>query len=197
MLRSYDSIWSKGIERYLLGRRLVVTDLMACNNDTTRMPYKMHSQYLRDLFLNNILTSGKFTVKGEPIALNDISVPIFSVATQKDHISPWKSAYKIHLFIDTEITFVLTTGGHNVGIVSEPNHPHRRYQIATHKSTDLHLSPDAWVEVNAHHRGSWWPSWKKWLKSNSSGKTKPPPMGAPQKGYKIIRNAPGIYVMGT
>lgn len=196
MLRSYDLIWSKVIERYLLGKRLVSTDLMSWNDDTTRMPYKMHSQYLRDLFLNNILTSGKFTVNEKPIALNDINVPIFSVATQKDHISPWKSVFKIHLFIDTDITFVLTSGGHNAGIVSEPNHPHRKYQIASHKSIDLHLSPDAWVEATPHHKGSWWPSWKRWLNSHSSGKTKPPPMGAPQKGYKSIRNAPGLYVLG-
>jgi polyhydroxyalkanoate synthase len=195
MLRSYDLVWSRGVERYLLGKRLVATDLMAWNADATRMPYKMHSQYLRELFLSNRLTDGTFKVKGRPIALNDIDIPLFSVATRKDHISPWKSVFKIHLFVDSEITFVLTTGGHNVGIVSEPGHPHRSYQISTHRSTDLHPSPDSWMESTPHHRGSWWPAWKRWLKANSSSKTKPPSMGAPGKGYKILREAPGKYVM--
>lgn len=195
MLRTYDLVWSKAIERYLLDKRLHFNDLMAWNSDTTRMPYKMHSEYLRSLFLHNILSNGKFTVGGRPIALNDIHSPIFAVGTQKDHISPWKSVYKIHLFVDTEITFLLTSGGHNAGIVSEPGHPHRSYQMSTHKKANKHLFPDEWFERTPHYKGSWWPAWEKWLSAHSSSKGPLPPMGQPAKGYQILRDAPGIYVL--
>lgn len=195
MLRSYDLVWSRGVEQYLLGKRYQFIDLMAWNADATRLPYKMHSEYLRKLFLQNDLSSGKFTVGGRQIALNDIKIPIFAVSTQKDHISPWKSAYKIHLFTDTEITFVLTSGGHNAGIVSEIGHPHRSYQVSTHKKTDSHIFADEWRSKTPHHEGSWWPVWEKWLTDHSAPKGPLPPMGQPQKGYKILRDAPGVYVL--
>lgn len=195
MLRSYDLIWSRGIEKYLLGKRYQFTDLMAWNADATRLPYKMHSEYLRKLFLHNDLSNGKFTVGGRPIVLNNIKVPLFSVATQKDHISPWKSVYKIHLFSDTEITFLLTSGGHNAGIVSEIGHPHRSYQVSTHRKAEKHLFPEEWQENTPLHEGSWWPVWEKWLVDHSGEKVPPPSLGQPQKGYKVLRNAPGVYVM--
>ena len=196
MLRSYDLVWSRGIEKYLLGKRYQFTDLMAWNADATRLPYKMHSEYLRKLFLHNTLSNGKFTVKGSPIVLNNIKAPIFSVATQKDHISPWKSVFKLHLFTDTEITFLLTTGGHNAGIVSEPNHPRRSYQVSVHKREDRHVFPEEWQADTPSHEGSWWPVWEEWLAAHSGELGRPPSMGQPQKGYKILRDAPGLYVMG-
>lgn len=195
MLHSYDLIWSRMIERYLLGKRLRFTDLMAWNADATRMPYKMHSEYLRNLFLNNFLSDGKFMVEDKPIALNDVKVPIFAVSTQKDHIAPWQSVFKIHLFLDTDITFVLTSGGHNAGIVSEPGHLHRSFQISTHKKSDKQPSPDEWRIKTPHHKGSWWRAWAKWLAEHSLDKRPPPPMGQPKKGYIVLRDAPGVYVL--
>ena len=195
MLRSYDLIWSKMIGRYLLGEKRALTDLMAWNADATRMPYKMHSEFLRNLFLHNSLTTGKFNLGGQPVSLYDIKVPIFVVATQKDHVSPWKSVHKIHLFTDTEITFVLTSGGHNAGIVSEPGHRNRTYQLSVHNKTDEYSSPDEWFEKAPQCIGSWWATWSEWLESHSSDKITPPSMGNPAKGYRILRDAPGLYVM--
>ncbi|MBO0758650.1 MAG: polyhydroxyalkanoic acid synthase, partial [Bradyrhizobiaceae bacterium] len=144
LLRSNDLIWSRIIHDYLMGERSSMIDIMAWNADTTRMPYRMHSQYLRSLFLDNDLATGRFKVEGRPVALPDIRIPIFAVATEQDHVAPWRSVYKFHLLSDTEITFALTNGGHNAGILSEPGHPHRSYRIATKSPHQQYTDPDAW-----------------------------------------------------
>ena len=146
MLRSYDLVWSRIVEQYMLGNQSSLNDLMAWNADATRMPYRMHSEYLRRLFLNNDLAEGHFTVGNKPVELADIRLPVFAVGTQRDHVAPWRSVYKIHLFTEADTTFVLTSGGHNAGIVSEPGHPHHSYRIATRKNTQRHLSPEEWQE---------------------------------------------------
>jgi polyhydroxyalkanoate synthase len=194
MLRSTDLIWSRMIHDYLLGKRRLLNDLMAWDHDTTRLPYRMHSEYLHNLFLNNELVHARYKVNKNPIALGDIQVPIFAVATSKDHVSPWRSVYKIHLYINTEITFVLTNGGHNAGIVNEPGHKNRNYQINTRKKGAKHISSDQWLEKSAKHDGSWWPEWKNWLETMSDGKVAPPSMGN-TKSCPIVCDAPGTYVL--
>ncbi|MCW8443915.1 alpha/beta fold hydrolase [Fluoribacter gormanii] len=195
MLRSIDLIWSRVVYDYLLGKRQKVSDLMAWDYDTTRMPYKMHSEYLRRLFLNNDLVEGRFKILDENINLADITVPIFSVSTIKDHIAPWKSVYKIHYFTDSDITFVLTNAGHNTGIINEPGDPGRSYQMLTHKLDDKHLAPEVWLERASHFKDSWWPAWEKWLKEHSGPKKKPPALGNPEKDLRPICDAPGTYVL--
>ena len=139
LLRSNDLIWSRLVHDYLMGERSPMTDLMAWNADATRMPYRMHSEYLRELFLNNDLAEGRFRVEDRPIALSDIRVPIFAVGTERDHVAPWRSAFKIHLLANTDITFVLTSGGHNAGIVSAPDRRDRIFRIS-HKRAPRPLS---------------------------------------------------------
>ena len=194
ILRSNDLIWSRLVRNYLLGQRLPMTDLMAWNGDLTRMPYRMHSEYLRRLFLNNELASGRYDVDGRAVVISDIRVPIFSVGTIKDHIAPWQSVYKIHLLADAEaVTFVLASGGHNAGIVSEPGHPRRSFQLRTHSEGDPYVDPDTWQKTTGSQTGSWWPSWQQWLGVHSSGKTTPPGMGLP--GGSPLLDAPGSYVL--
>lgn len=195
LLRSNDLIWSRLVHDYLLGEREPMTDLMAWNADATRMPYRMHSEYLRSLFLHNDLAEGRYQAGGRPITLADIRVPLFVVGTLKDHVSPWRSVYKIHLLADTDITFVLTTGGHNAGIVSEPGHPQRSYQIATHQEGTRHPDPETWQAFAPKQDGSWWPAWDGWLEGFSSGPAAVPAMGAPDGGYPPLADAPGAYVL--
>ena len=126
LLRSNDLIWSRRIREYLLGERAPMIDLMAWNADSTRMPWRMHSEYLQRLYLDNELAAGSYMVDGRPAALQNIRVPVFVVGTERDHVAPWQSVYKIHYLTPAEVTFVLTSGGHNAGIVSPPGHPRRR-----------------------------------------------------------------------
>jgi polyhydroxyalkanoate synthase len=194
LLRSNDLIWSRLVHDYMLGEREPMFDLMAWNADSTRMPYRMHSEYLRKLFLNNDLAEGRYEVEGRPITISDIRVPIFAVGTQKDHVAPWRSVYKIHLFADTEVTFVLTSGGHNAGVVSEPGHPRRTYQIGRKEESEKYVDPDTWQSITPKHEGSWWPPWQDWLVAHSGGRI-PPPLDASEKGYPPLEDAPGTYVL--
>jgi polyhydroxyalkanoate synthase len=195
LLRSHDLIWSRMVSHYLMGQRDPVTDLMAWNADATRMPYKMQSEYLRSLFLNNDLVAGRYKVHGRPIALSDIRAPIFAVATETDHVAPWQSVYKINLSADTDVTFLLTSGGHNAGIVSEPGHKGRRFRFSHWLSRGKYVDPDSWYQNTPSVDGSWWPVWADWLEQKSSGLTPPPAMGAPAIGHPPLCAAPGQYVL--
>jgi polyhydroxyalkanoate synthase len=155
----------------------------------------MHSEYLRAMFLENRLTAGRYAVEGRICALRDIRVPLFVVGTEKDHIAPWRSVYKIHLFTDVPVTFVLTKGGHNSGIVSEPGHARRHYFVGSRKPDDRYLDPDTWLTTARRQEGSWWSEWDGWLAQAGNGeKVFPPPMGSPERGFPPLESAPGLYV---
>jgi polyhydroxyalkanoate synthase len=191
LMRSNDLIWSRRLNQYLLGMPEGKTDLMTWNADATRMPYRMHSEYLRGLFLHNDLSTGRYKAGGRPIALTDIHIPIFAVGTRTDHVAPWRSVFKIHLLTDTEVTFLLTSGGHNAGVVSPPGHPHRSYQMATHNEKGAFVDADAWLTATPINEGSWWPAWAEWLDKHAGPNVAPPAMG------KALCAAPGTYILQT
>ena len=193
MLRSNDLVWSRLVHEYMMGERRPMIDLMAWNADATRLPYHMHSEYLRQLFLDNDLAEGHLQVDGRPVALSDIRAPIFAVGTLRDHVAPWRSTYKINLQMDTEVTYLLTGGGHNAGIVSEPGHDGRSFQVMTKQDTDRYIDPDAFLATAPSKEGSWWPEWVAWLNARSGASVAPPLMGA--AGYAPLADAPGTYVL--
>ena len=196
LLNSKDLVWSRMVHDYLMGKRDEVSDLMAWNADATRMPYRMHSEYLRRLYLGNDFTEGRFMVDGRPIALSDIRAPVFAVGTARDHVSPWRSVYKVNLFADTEVTFLLTSGGHNVGVVNPPGGFARAsYRVSTRKSDDRYVDPETWQEATPVRQGSWWPEYAAWLDARSGAPVAPPPMGAPAKGLPPLYDAPGRHVL--
>lgn len=195
LLRSNDLIWSASVRNYLLGERSPTFDLMAWNADTTRMPHRMHAEYLRRLFLDNELATGRYEVDGRPVSLRDIRIPIFAVSTIIDHVAPWRSVYKIQALTDADVTFVLSNGGHNAGIVNPPGGARRYHQIATHRENEDYVDPEAWRVSAEHMDGSWWPCWQDWLLRHSGEMVEPPPLGTPAQGYAPLCDAPGTYVL--
>ena len=196
LLRSRDLLWTPAVDQYVRGERPKLNDLMAWNADGTRMPWRMHSEYLERLYLKNELALGSFTVGGQRIDLGALTVPLFVVGTETDHVAPWRSVYKVRsLTRSPDYTFLLTSGGHNAGIVSGPVHPKRRHRMLTWSNADENLAADEWFRRAPLREGSWWPAWEAWLAAHSRG-----PRRAAQpvtvEGRIPAEDAPGRYVLG-
>ena len=192
LLRSNDLIWSRITRDYLMGERAPPSDLMAWNADATRLPYRMHTEYLRKLFLNNDLAEGRYLVEGKPISLSDIHGPMFVVGTVRDHVAPWKSTYKIHYQVDADVTYLLTSGGHNAGIVAPPSEQGHSYQVKTKLADGPYIGPDEWLKAAPLAEGSWWPEWTKWLTAQSGEPCEPPRMGVGHADGHVARCARGL-----
>jgi polyhydroxyalkanoate synthase len=125
------------------------------------------------------------------VSLDDLHLPVFVVGTQRDHVSPWTSVYKLHHLCDAEITFALTNGGHNAGIISEPGHAGRHYQWATRPANGPWTEAADWAASAPRHEGSWWSAWQAWLAARSSA---PQPAAQIPKA-SVLCDAPGTYVL--
>lgn len=167
---------------------------MSWNADATRMPYQMHSDYLRRLFLNNDLAEGRYQVNGQPVSLSDLHMPMFVVGTQRDHVAPWKSTYKINFLANADTTFVLTSGGHNAGIVAPPGEEGHSYQVLTKKANDPYLGPDEWIKRAPSYEGSWWIAWAHFLLDHS-GQPVPASWATVEQKVAPLGDAPGTYVL--
>jgi polyhydroxyalkanoate synthase len=197
MLRPRDLIWQPMIQSYVKGTRDPMIDLLAWNADGTRMPYRMHTEYLYRLYLDNELSTGRFPVHGEVVSLANITVPMFVVGTETDHVAPWKSVFKVgRLVRSNDYTFLLTSGGHNAGIVSGPVHPKRKHRVRSETPETVRLDAGDWFASVQPQNGSWWPVWQAWLASRSGERVLPPSMGNTATGYPVLGDAPGTYVHG-
>jgi polyhydroxyalkanoate synthase len=194
MLRTHDLLWAPAVQSYLGGKRLGVNDLMAWNADGTRMAYRMHSDYLHQLYLHNDLAEGRYVALGEPLDLAAVTWPMFVVGTETDHVAPWRSVYKVgRLVRSRDYTFCLTSGGHNAGIISGPQHPKRRHRVLTVRAGAHLPSPAQYLKKVEPAQGSWWPTFAAWLAAHSTPtRVPPPPLGA--RGLRPLCDAPGEYV---
>ncbi len=197
LLRARDLLWTPAVNTYLRGKRDAPNDLMAWNADGTRMPCRMHSEYLRGLYLNNALAKGEFQVEGHTVDLSAIRLPMFVVGTETDHVAPWLSVYKARgLTRSADYTFLLTSGGHNAGIVSGPVHPRRRHRVRHWANAGDTLPPQIWFDTTPAVPGSWWPVWEAWLTQHSGAeRVSPPAAGSAPAGLAVIGDAPGEYVL--
>jgi poly[(R)-3-hydroxyalkanoate] polymerase subunit PhaC len=199
LLRSRDLLWAPAVDQYMRGERPKLNDLMAWNADGTRMPCRMHSEYLERLYLKNELALGTFTANGKRLDLANLRLPMFVVGTETDHVAPWRSVYKARgLTRSSDYTFLLTSGGHNAGIVSGPLNPKRRHRMLTWDDATTTLSADEWLKRAPHFEGSWWPAWQQWLAAHSGSARVPArtPAAEGAKGAAAPAEAPGSYVRG-
>lgn len=191
MLRSNDLIWSFVINNYLMGKDPFPFDLLFWNSDTTNMPPKMHSYYLRNMYQKNLLQrQGGLTLGGQAIDLAKITIPIFVQASREDHISPFNSVFKATKLMSGPAEFMLAGSGHIAGVINHPNA--NKYQYWTNKTKKSYVTADEWLVDAVETPGSWWPHWHKWLSKKSGPKVD---ARDPSKGkLKPIEDAPGSYV---
>jgi len=194
MLRSNDLIWSRVIRHYLLGERSRMNDLMAWNADATRMPARMHSEYLRQMFLNNDLAENRYRADGKAVSIGDLRMPVFALGTERDHVSPWRSVYKIVALTDTDVTFALASGGHNGGIVSPPEREGTHHRIASTGKDAPFVSGDDWLAGTEERAGSWWGAWAAWLADRSGARAVDAPGREAALFSDALEEAPGTYV---
>jgi polyhydroxyalkanoate synthase len=168
VLRANEIIFSQFVQRYLLGEPRVATDLDAWLADATRMPARMHSEYLHQLFLDNSFAHGNYLVNGRAVALKDIRTATFALGAERDHVAPWRSVYKVELYNSASTEFILTGGGHNSSVVSPPGKAGAYYRIRRCEACDQYVDPDTWLASASQEQGSWWPEWLRWLDAHSS-----------------------------
>ncbi|MEJ8837307.1 PHA/PHB synthase family protein [Ramlibacter sp. AN1133] len=174
LINSKDLVWSKLLHEYLMGAETPMNALRAWNADATRMPARMHGEYLRRLYMENQLADGEYRFRGLPISLRSIRVPMFVLGTERDHVSPWPSVFKVLRLAHAPARFVLTAGGHNVGVVNPANgslaNPKATYRWADHSLDEAApADPQAWYATAQQERGSWWACWNAWLHHHGSG----------------------------
>ncbi len=191
LLRSNDLVWSFVINNYLMGKDPFPFDLLYWNSDSTRMPARMHSFYLRNMYLKNLLgVPGGITLDGVPIDLSKVTVPSYFISTAEDHIAPWKTTYKGSRYLGGDVRFVLGGSGHIAGIVNPP--AAKKYQYWTNNAKPD--SVEEWFKTATQHPGSWWEDWQAWVETQNAGEKVP--ARVPGDGeLKPIEDGPGSYVM--
>jgi polyhydroxyalkanoate synthase len=189
LLRPNDLIFNYIGPNWLEGADPPAFDILAWNNDSTRMPAAMHSFYLRNFYLENRLVSGTLELCGEQLALKQVTMDTFIVAAEKDHIAPWRSSFSSTQMLGGNITFVLSTAGHIAGVVNPPS-PKAKHWIGTDAISD----PDTWRQQATEVKGSWWQTWAEWIGDRAGAMQTPPPMGS--STHPPIADAPGTYVRG-
>ena len=191
LLRANDLVWSFVINNYLMGKDPFPFDLLYWNSDATRMPARMHSFYLRNMYLKNLLgVPGGITLEGVPIDLSKVKIPAYFISTAEDHIAPWKTTYKGSKYLGGEVRFVLGGSGHIAGIVNPP--AAKKYHYWTNDARPE--SPDEWFKTATQHPGSWWEDWQAWMDGQNGGEKVP--ARVPGDGeLKPLEDGPGSYVM--
>ena len=189
LLRSSDLIWANVINNYLLGQKPPALDMLYWNSDGTRMARDAHSFYIRNTYLeNNLIKPGKVELMGRPIDLGRITGDVYAVGAEKDHIVPWKSAWKISKLANTNSThFTLAASGHIAGMIAPPEKGKGYWT-----GEGQYETAEEWRENAEEHEGTWWEDWRGWLEQRSGEQTDPPQVGSDQ--YPPIEDAPGTYV---
>jgi polyhydroxyalkanoate synthase len=184
-------VWSFVINNYLLGKDPFPFDLLYWNSDSTRMPAKMHSFYLRNMYMRNLLgVPGGISLAGVPIDLSRVKLPAYFISTVEDHIAPWKTTYRGARYLGGPVRFVLGGSGHIAGIVNPP--AARKYHYWTNAA--LPEAPEQWFEGATQNPGSWWDDWQAWIDAQN-GDAKVPARVPGDGKLKVLEDAPGRYAL--
>ncbi len=190
-LRANDLVYGPAVRSYMMGEAPPAFDLLYWNGDSTNLPARMAKEYLHHLYDANELTQGAFKVKGKKLDMSNIKLPVFAVASEADHIAPWKSSFKGLSKLSGDTTLVLAESGHIAGVVNPPEA--NKYGYWTNKAE--FRDPEQWQGDAEHHTGSWWPMWSDWLASESGKKVEAREPGT--KEYPALAPAPGTYVVAA
>jgi polyhydroxyalkanoate synthase len=185
-LRGNDLVWNYVVSGWYMGKQPAPFDILAWNADSTNLPARMHSQYLRACYLENrLVRPNAFEIDGVPVDLSEVEQPIFVLSAQNDHIAPWRSVYRTTQLVGGETRHVLSSGGHVAGMVNPPGNPKASYRVNPASPAD----PEEWLRGSEKVSGSWWEDWASWAEERSGERVAPPslPEGEP---------APGTYVHG-
>jgi polyhydroxyalkanoate synthase len=189
-LRANDLIWPYVVSNYLKGKSPEAFDLLYWNADGTNLPGPMYAWYLRNMYLeNNLCVPNRLTMCGTRVDLGRIDMPCYVLATQEDHIVPWRAAYRSTQLVGGRTQFVLGASGHIAGVINPASKNKRSYWIDGALGDD----PEQWLASAQSVPGSWWTHWMKWLKPQS-GKQIPARRRLGNAKHKPIEAAPGRYV---
>jgi polyhydroxyalkanoate synthase subunit PhaC len=192
MMRANDLIWNTVINNYLMGNKPPAFDLLCWNNDGTRMARAAHSFYLRNTYLeNNLIKPGRISLLGQPIDLRRIRQDVYAVGAEKDHIVPWRSAWRVAQLTSAKTRFVLAASGHIAGMINPPSKGKGGHW--TNDTVPTPANAEAWLAGAQKHEGSWWTDWASWLQARSGQRISAPPVGS--VAHPPIGDAPGSYVL--
>ncbi len=187
LLRANDLVWRYVSSSWLMGEDPPAFDILQWNADATRMPARMHSEYLRAMYLENRLAKGTFEIGGRTVSLGRSPSDLYVLSAREDHITPWRGCYRTTQLAGGPVRFVLTSSGHIAGIVNPPG-PKRKHWV----NDELPADPDAWFDDATEVRGSWWEDWAAWAAERGGERVAPPPLGS--EAHPPLESAPGSYV---
>src|SRR5215471_17355277 len=169
-MRPNDLIWNYWVNNYLLGNAPPAFDVLYWNNDTTRLPARLHADFLDLIGANPYVNAGRLNVRGTPLDMRRVDMDSYVVAGVTDHITPWQGCYKTAKLYGDRSTFVLANSGHIQSLLNPPGNPKAFFWTGAARQA----SPDAWLEQAAKQTGSWWPHWLTWIKARSGELTSAP-----------------------
>lgn len=195
-IKSTDMLWHYFINKYLLGKPVKAVDVLYWNADNTRIPYKLHTQCLRDLYQNNLLSKEKLILNEVKIDLKAIKCPVYCFSTQDDHIAPWESVYDSLMLCSgvANKRFILSKSGHVAAVINHPDkHKYGYWAVDDNKKTNITINSSQWFDKTSYKDGSWWGDWDQWMNaSNLNGQLQ---TASKIPSENVIEAAPGSYVM--
>ncbi|WP_439574606.1 alpha/beta fold hydrolase [Phreatobacter sp.] len=188
-MRPNDLIWNYWVNNYLMGNQPPAFDILYWNADTTRLPARLHGDFLDLIFTNPFVNAGKMSIHGVPIDMGKVTAEAYVIGGTTDHITPWKAVYQTARIYGPDTTYVLSNSGHLQSLLNPPGNP--KAWFVTGKATAE--DPDQWAKGAEKQADSWWTHWGPWLKARA-GKEIAAPKSAGSARYKPLGPSPGTYV---